>query len=141
MTTPKKRPAKKKSTPGKRIDEDPPKMLGITVPAQVVHDLVPALNRRTTTAKDPALANIDLLVFGIISRAPNWVLIDRNPFDSQGQSSSHYIALRRRGFEVAARHVGQIKNYWARWPHPVPDLPLVPEYEGDDGVSYGGVPD
>lgn len=130
--------AKKKTTPGKRIDADPPPMLGITVEPQVVHELVPALNRRTTTAKEPALGDIDRLVFGIISRSPDWVLIDRNAFESDGQSSRQYIALRRRGFEVAARHVGQVKNYWARWPHALPDLPLVPEYQGDDGVSYGG---
>lgn len=112
---------------------------GPRVAAVVVTELVPALNKRHTTPRQPNLSDLDSLVYGIIAVRPQWVLIDRNVNDSKGQSSARYIALRRRGFEVAARHVGPIKNYWARWTHDAPPLPSVPGFEGDDGFSYGGI--
>lgn len=133
---------KPKSRVKVRIAKDP-------VPSQIVDQLVPALNKRSTKMPEPNLNEIDQLVVTVILNSPKWVLIDRKVIgtkgdEGEGDSSNRYIALRRRGFEVSARHVGQVrgasvKNFWARWPHPLPELVPVPEFVGEDAIGYGGM--
>src|SRR5690606_26893457 len=89
------------------------------VPPQIVDQLVPALNKRGTKTPEPNLNEIDQLVVTVILNAPKWVLIDRKVIrkavdgagdEGEGDSSNRYIALRRRGFAVSARHVGHVRG-------------------------------
>lgn len=98
--------------------------------------LVPALNNKTPSFTEDRLSVLDRIVVCTIAAAGRWVLVDRNVFTKKGQSSAVYIGLRRRGFEVAVRHVDGIKNYWARWPHAFPTMPEIPSFDGDEGL-YG----
>lgn len=100
--------------------------------------LVPPLNGKVPTYAPDKLSDIDRIVIHTVNAGGEWVLVDRNIFEKQGQSSSVYIALRRRGFEVVVRHVDGIKNYWARWPHPMPTMPEFPKFENDSGM-YGAM--
>ena len=97
-------------------------------------ELVPALNGKMPGWSRDGLSDLDRIVICTIAAGGDWVLVDRNRFSKQGQSSSVYIALRRRGFLGAVRHVDGVKNYWARWPHPFPTMPEMPEFKGDDGL-------
>lgn len=100
--------------------------------------LVPPLNGKVPSYAPDKLSDIDRIVVLTIIANGEWVLVDRNIFEKQGQSSKVYIALRRRGFEVVVRHVDGIKNYWARWPHRRPTMPKLPKFRGDDG-AYGAL--
>lgn len=100
--------------------------------------LVPPLNGKVPTVKPDLLADLDRIAVRTIMAEGMWVLVDRNLFEKRGQSSKVYIALRRRGFEVVVRHVDGIKNYWARWPHPVPSMPELPKFKNDAGM-YGAL--
>ena len=112
----------------------------ISPPLITAAGLVPPLNGKMPRTAPDHLSDIDKIVVLTILQSLTedpWVLVDRNPFEKQGQSSKIYIALRRRGFDVVVRHVDGIKNYWAKWPHPLPAMPLLPVYKGDQDRMYG----
>jgi hypothetical protein len=80
--------------------------------------------KKNKKQRGPSLHDIDIVVHTVLLAEGDWVLVDRNVAKEDHSSTARYIALSRRGFEVASRHVNGVRNIWARWPHDPPRIEL-----------------
>lgn len=98
---------------------------------EIQGDLRRPVGGRSAKLRAPALHDIDAVVSRVLAAEGRWVLIDRNLVGEGQSSTARYVALTRRGFEVASRHSAEgVRNIWARWSHGPVDV-HVPVFTTD----------
>ena len=109
---------------------------------EIEGEIKPASGGRDPKDREPSLHDIDRVVNRVLQADGRWVLVDRNLVETGQSSTARYVALTRRGFEVASRHVEGVRNIWARWPHGNVDVP-IPAFNTDQGyeTDFGNLSD